>query len=209
MLKHVVTEGERFGRLITVSRVDDYISPKGKHQKRWKCICDCGNETVALASHLNQGQKTSCGCKVKEIASALHKTHNESRSRLYDIWHTMKQRCQNPNAHAYERYGDKNITVCSEWLDYKTFAQWARSNGYADDLTLDRVDGTKGYCPENCRWVTYKEQARNRKSNHLIIFQDKEMTISEFCELTGISRHTVYDGLKNNMTPEEISEVHA
>ena len=104
MLRKPISQNDRFGRLVTVRQADDYISPKGKHYPRWECVCDCGNTTIVFATNLKQGATTSCGCRAKEVASTLNATHRESHTRLYDIWHTMKQRCGNPNAHAYDRY---------------------------------------------------------------------------------------------------------
>lgn len=78
--------------------------------------------------------------------------------RLYRIWHGMKQRCYNPNAKGYQWYGGKGIAVCNEWRScFFTFQSWALDNGYADNLTIDRINSSKGYCPDNCRWLTLSE----------------------------------------------------
>lgn len=204
MLRSPIYPNDRFGRLTVVRQADDYISPGGTRYKKWECVCDCGNTVTVFASNLKQGATTSCGCRVKEIAAVLNATHNESATRLYDIWHTMKQRCGNPNATAYERYGGTGITIYREWNTYENFAKWATDNGYQDDLTLDRIDGSKGYEPSNCRWATPKEQARNRKSNRLIIYNGKQITVAELCELSKKTRRVTIRMLENGISPEDI-----
>jgi hypothetical protein len=77
----------------------------------------------------------------------------------------MKTRCLNPKASNYKWYGGRGITVCSEWLIFADFYSWALKNGYEESLELDRIDNDKGYCPENCRWITHKEQCNNRRAS--------------------------------------------
>lgn len=90
--------------------------------------------------------------------------HGERNTRLYHIWRSMKSRTGNPNHAAWANYGGRGIEVCEEWKDdFAAFSSWAKANGYADHLTLDRKDNDGGYCPENCRWATYKEQQDNKR----------------------------------------------
>ena len=91
--------------------------------------------------------------------------HGITGHRLYTIWANMKQRCNNPKAHEYAAYGGRGIKVCDEWLhDVKAFYDWAMANGYADNLTIDRIDNDKGYHPNNCRWIPKAEQYSNMQS---------------------------------------------
>lgn len=92
--------------------------------------------------------------------------HGDSHTRLYYVWGTMKTRCYNPNTKDYKYYGGRGIAVCEEWrTNFSAFKEWALANGYAPELTIDRVDVDGDYCPENCRWVTRAEQNRNQRKH--------------------------------------------
>jgi hypothetical protein len=104
----------------------------------------------------------------------------------------MKNRCNNPNTWAYDFYGANGVTVCDDWNDDpKAFYDWAVSHGYADNLTLDRIDGTKGYFPENCRWVDRKVQGVNKKSTKWITWNGETHTLTEWSEILGIPQKTL------------------
>ena len=117
-------------------------------------------------------------------------------TRLYKIYDNMKTRCYNPNSNAYDRYGGRGITVCSEWLnDFSTFKEWALSHGYRDDLTIERIDVNGNYTPDNCTWATYKDQANNRRSNQLETIDGVTKNLTEWAEFYGINIKTVRDRL--------------
>lgn len=124
------------------------------------------------------------------------------RTRLEDIYYAMVYRCHNPKSSTYYKYGAKGITVCEEWKrDKFTFFEWALSHGYSDSLSIDRIDNSKGYCPENCRWLDVKGQANNRTTNHRIEANGKNYTIAEWSAITGIGQGTILRRITRGWTP--------
>ena len=118
--------------------------------------------------------------------------HGKEPARLYRIWENMRNRCNNKNNHDYSYYGKRGISVCDEWADFCIFRDWSLSHGYADNLTIDRVDNDAGYSPENCRWVTKKTQQRNKRNN--VLYRGK--TLSEWAELLNIQKSTLYHRIR-------------
>ena len=106
-------------------------------------------------------------------------THGDHGTRLYRIWKNMKYRCNNPNSPAYEDYGGRGISVCDEWQSYVGFREWAIANGYNDHLTIDRKENNKGYCPDNCRWATPRQQGNNTRRNRVLVFNGEVKTLSD------------------------------
>ena len=105
---------------------------------------------------------------------------NNKATRLYRIWTSMKQRCNNPNHMYFKHYGARGIKICEEWgNDFDEFYRWAYDNGYDDTMSIDRIDNNKGYEPSNCRLVYYKDQPKNRRTNHMITIYGEEMTVSD------------------------------
>lgn len=117
----------------------------------------------------------------------------EFNKRLNNIYNGMVARCHKPANTIYYKYGAKGITVCEEWRNsWHTFRDWALSNGYEDHLTIDRIDGTKGYSPDNCRWLTQKEQVNNISTNIHIEVNGVTRTASQWADETGIPMATIY-----------------
>lgn len=182
--------GNRYGRLVAINPI------RKNNGIYWVCKCDCGNTTEVLPQHLNRGLIRSCGCLRKDVSSKKNKKHGMSKTRLYKEWAGIIQRCTNPNSTSYVRYGKKGIDICREWLSFDPFKDWALSNGYSDELTIDRIDNDKGYSPDNCRWATYEEQAHNQKTNKNLEYNGETMTMAEWARKLGISSSSLYGRLK-------------
>ena len=117
---------------------------------------------------------------------------------LYGLWCSMKSRCENPNRPKYKDYGARGIKVCEEWHDAGVFAAWAFANGYSPGLQIDRKDNNGDYCPENCRFVTPKENSRNRRNTKFLTVGGEIKCVSEWAEITGISPYTIYWWIKQH-----------
>lgn len=198
--------GRRFGRLTVIERSGYVLDKSNRKSINWKCQCDCGNITYVTSNNL-KGKTRSCGCYLREIAGKQTITHGFRKTRLYSIYNSMKQRCNNKNNHAYKNYGGRGIKVCDEWNKpdgLKNFAEWALNNGYSDDLTIDRINVNGDYEPSNCRWVSISEQSKNTRRNVLICYEGKTMILSDFSRITGIDHRYISRFLKKGVSIEEI-----
>ncbi len=182
--------GQRIGSLTVLCRAEN--DKYGNVQ--WLCRCDCGQEVIRHSTNLLRGGNCSCGCQLAAISRANAKrTHGGRNTRLYSIWGGMRARCNNKNM---TYYGARGITVCPEWDDFAAFRDWALSHGYTDSLTIDRIDFDGPYSPENCRWVTIKDQERNKRTNARLTFNGETHVASEWAEITGIPEKTILSRVK-------------
>lgn len=190
--------GVKFGRLTVLGRSDN--QPKGGYAI-WVCKCDCGNISAVRSYFLTSGHTKSCGCLKKEIVKrkdnkVLIQGVFNKNARLYHIWNAMMNRCYSKNNSRYKNYGQIGISVSENWHNPVDFYEWAIGNGYSDGLTIDRKDNSKGYCPENCRWVTNKIQQNNRKNNKILTLNGVSHTQREWEEIQGLTRGVIYNRLK-------------
>jgi len=157
--------GREFGRW-------KVLADSGKKSKRnalWVCRCLCGRKALILTSSLQSGHSKSCGCLRRDLGIENNSTHGDCQgrkaTRLYRSWGKMKYRCLNPKSKGYHRYGWRGIVVCDAWKeDYAIFRTWALSSGYADNLTIDRIDNDGNYEPSNCQWITRSENSKKARA---------------------------------------------
>lgn len=184
--------GQRFGRLIVTEKTEQ----RQYRHVVWKCICDCGNATLVSGGSLLSGRTQSCGCLLNEKRGTGRRKHGQSTTKLYGVWSAMKKRCTNEKQKCFASYGGRGITVCKEWeSDFQAFHDWAMANGYAEGLTIDRIDVNGNYEPANCRWISIQAQQRNRRTNHMVTFNGETHSITEWSEITGLSRNLISNRL--------------
>lgn len=209
MRGHIANDitGERFGSLVVIRRVDS--GKKGV--AKWECKCDCGNVTSVITSSLRNGKTKSCGCKSSRyMLGEKSRTHGASKTRLYNIWCSMKQRCDDKNAKPYKYYGGRGITVCDEWEhSFESFREWAFENGYDPNadrgkITIDRIDCNKGYAPDNCRFVPMSEQCRNKRNVAWVDYNGEHDTIVNLAKKYGVAYNTALRRWQRGCTAEEI-----
>lgn len=195
--------GQRFGMLTVLSRATNSSSGVS----RWLCKCDCGNEKIVNIHILKHKTRVpSCGCYGKKKNDERSTKHGLTGTHLWRVWQGMKQRCYNPQNVRYDRYGGRGIYVCDRWKD--NFENFYSDMGasYQPGLQLDRIDNDGPYSPENCHWVTVKENSRNRGNNVVVESLYGEMTIPELAETSGVNEGTLRSRLRLGY-PEELLTV--
>ena len=156
--------GKKYGDWIVLRR-----APVEKHKSaKWICKCKCGNERIVRGSDLRLGKSKNCGCVNKARFKKIIFKHGLDGTRINRIYWGMKARCYNKNYHKYPNYGARGIKICDEWKnDFMAFYNWAINNGYADNLSIDRINNDGNYEPSNCRWATAKQQANNTRKTKI------------------------------------------
>lgn len=162
MGKFIDLTGQRFGRLIVLSRAENTKYARAT----WLCVCSCGNMTVVQSGVLKRDETRSCGCLTIESIRKRSTIHGESRGPTWNSWCSMRQRCNNPNHEAYKNYGGRGIVVCERWHKFENFLEDMGKRPAAH--TLDRIDNNGNYEPDNCRWATRKEQSANKRNSRKV-----------------------------------------
>ena len=126
-----------------------------------------------------------------------YRNKKKDNLRLWSIYHDIKKRCNNPNSARFKDYGGRGIKMCDEWLDdFDSFADWSKNNGYSDELTIDRKDVDGNYEPQNCRWITIKEQCRNKRNTVFVEYHGVKKPLIVWCEELGLVYDTMHDRIK-------------
>lgn len=131
--------------------------------------------------------------------------HGGSGTPLYNVWKSMRQRCNNRKSHDYKWYGMDGVKICEEWEDFASFRKWATENGYKSGLTIDGVDSKGPYSPENCRWITIQEQQKNKRNVLKFLYLGDIYTVDTFCDKFGISKAMFYDRKHKGWSLDQIA----
>ena len=171
--------GQKFGRLTAIN----FVKFNESRQIVWLFSCECGVQKEIAAFAVIKGKTKSCGCLSKDGKEKASFRHGGCGTRLYNTWVSMRERCSNPNSKDYKNYGGRKIRICEEWHDFSVFRDWSLNNGYADNLTIDRVDNNGNYEPSNVRFTTQTQQIRNRSNTKLYEINGDIKSLAEWCEI--------------------------
>jgi hypothetical protein len=207
--------GQSFGKLIVIKEVEPYYPsnyPQRARYRRWLCKCDCGNEKAILQTSLESGNTKSCGCGCEENRKRIMTKPGESKhkysqeTRLRKILTNMKMRCYNPHTKYFENYGGRGIRIGDEWLakdGADAFCEWALNNGYADGLTIDRINNDGDYEPNNCRWVDRIAQMNNTRLTRYLTYEGKTQSVTLWAREKGMKPVTLISRLERGWNVED------
>lgn len=197
--------GEKFGKWTVIGKAPNHITRGGYPVSMWDCVCECGTRRAVRGNDLRLGKSVSCGCSLAENPAA--RKHGAAGSHLYKVYYGMKARCYNPNNKNYKHYGGRGIEICEEWRSFEAFAEWADKSGYAEGLTIERKDVNEGYCPQNCCWITQKEQTRNKRNTVYITAQGETKTLLEWAKQLNVPASMLKARQARGWTDEEIISI--
>jgi hypothetical protein len=190
--------GKRFGKLTVIGIAREGT---GKLGTRLLCRCDCGNEATPQPYPLKDGRTQSCGCLGQERRTKHGQAYGKNGSKTYTAWSQMKSRCDNPKNKFYADYGGRGIVYCEEWKDFKAF--FSDMGEAPEGLSLERIENSKGYSKENCKWATRKEQQNNRRNTKMIEYNGKMWPKQIIAAEFGIDPHTLMNRLKRGWPVEK------
>lgn len=189
--------GKTFGRLTVLEQAPHVL---GQHT-RWRCRCECGNETILRGSSLSQGLTKSCGCSISDTQRNLQTKHGLYYHSSYATWNKIMDRCYNPSSPSYLHYGGRGIFVDPRWHDVKNFIEDMGERPL--NASIDRIDNNRGYSPGNCRWPNPIEQANNRRNNVFYAFNGRTQTVTQWSRELGFKKETLRKRLCRGISFEE------
>ena len=205
--------GKVFGRLTVKEEVPipSHLKPNPLHYRHYyRCLCQCGTESVVEKRVLLTGNTKSCGCLHKEACSKPGGGYKGMYAAEYQVWNNMKRRCRCPEDREYHNYGGRGISYDLEWESFGAFIRDMGPRPISIGpsgrslISIDRIDNDKDYSKSNCQWADSKEQANNTRNTRRITYQGKTLTISEWADLTGISRSNISNRLKMGWDVEKV-----
>ncbi len=193
--------GKKFGRLTVI---------EFSHVKKfayWKCLCECGSEKVAPGYKLINGDTKSCGCFRREASRLRVLTHGKTNTYLFVIWGGIKTRLFNTSDHNYPNYGGRGISMFTEWKDdFDAFEKYVLEflgERPSPRHSIDRIDNNGNYWPGNIKWSTPSQQGRNKRNNHLVLYDGQMRTLAELTEIAGFRKNTIRNRLVAGMKIED------
>ena len=191
----------KYGKLTVIKKTNE----KTKDNKiLWLCQCKCGNTITLQTYAILSGRTRSCGCLRPELSKKLFSGVRQENLRLYRIWTGIKQRCYNEKYNDYKDYGAKGVIMCEDWKNnYESFYIWAINNGYSDSLSIDRIDTTGNYEPNNCRWADDETQANNKRNTLYFNIDGEKKSLHQICQEKGVDKTLIYSRLWNGWNLED------
>jgi hypothetical protein len=193
--------GQKFNKLVVTS----FSHSDSKH-KFWNCLCKCGNNCIVQGGKLKSNHTKSCGCFRSETMANIATTHSMTKTRIYSIWSSMRQRCDNPKNSAYARYGGRGIKYDTSWNSFEKFYE-DMGNPPTEDATLERVKNNKPYSKDNCTWANYSEQALNKRNNRIETYNGITAPITKLARLNNMDPSIVRNRIYAGWTVEEALSV--
>ena len=193
--------GMRFGRL-TTNGLPFVVRHLNKNQLRISVTCDCGVAKTVAVYGMMRGSVKSCGCLRREVSSNKIKTHGMSKTYLYKKWGHLFDRCKGFKPRDKKNYTDMGITVCDRWKSFENFKS-DMGEPPPGKHTIDRIDNSKGYSPENCRWASSMEQCNNKNNNIRISYQGREDTLANWARHLGVCRKALNYRLTHGWSTEQ------
>ena len=184
MAKAKDLSGQRFGRWLVINRGKNRYLPSGVYRATWDCVCDCGNRKDVPGADLVRGFSYSCGCYMKEKAVLSNTSHGLSKTKEYDRWCKMHDRCYNEKNPRYKDWGGRNIKICSKWhrdnpegfINFYNDIQLLGPKPYTT-ATINRIDNDGDYAPNNIEWSSKREQRLNQRGYRIRYFTYKGETL--------------------------------